>query len=80
MAKKDTKLENLSKTVHALVEEIRISERNGLDRTFIDFYVQQADKMTDSRQQAKVKHAFKDILGIVFFGVLAGNDEWEDIY
>ena len=80
MAKKDTKLENLSKTVHALVEEIRISERNGLDRTFMDFYVQQADKMTDSRQQAKVKHAFKDILGIVFFGVLAGNDEWEDIY
>lgn len=36
--------------------------------------------MTDSRQQGKVKHAFKDILGIVFFCVLAGNDEWEDIY
>lgn len=49
MAKKDTKLKNLSKTVHALVEEIRISEQNGLDRTFMDFYVQQADKMTDSR-------------------------------
>ena len=36
--------------------------------------------MTDIRQKSKVKHAFKDILGIVFFGVLAGNDEWEDIY
>jgi len=80
MAKKDTKLENLSKTVHAFVEEIRISERNGLDLTFMDFYVQQAGKMMDSRQQAKVKHAFKDILGIVLFGVVAGNDEWEDIY
>ena len=46
----------------------------------MDFYVQQANKMTDSRQQAKVKHAFKDILVTVFFGVLAGNDEWKDIY
>jgi len=24
---------------------------------------------------SKVKYTFKDILGIVFFGVLAGNDE-----
>ena len=80
MAKKDTKLENLSKTVHVLVEEIRISEMEGLDRIFMDVYSQQASMMTDSRQQGKVKHAFKDILGIVFFGVLAGNDEWEDIY
>jgi len=36
--------------------------------------------MTDIKQQGKVKHTFKDILSIVFFGVLAGNDEWEDIY
>jgi len=34
-----------------------------------------AGMMTDSRQQSKVWHSFKDILGIVFFGVLAGNDE-----
>lgn len=80
MAKKDTKLENLSKTVHMLIEEIRLSETEGLDRIFMDVYSQQADMMTDSRQQGKVKHAFRDILGIVFFGVLAGNDEWEDIY
>ncbi len=73
MAKKDTKLENLSKTVHMLVEEIRISETKGLDHLFMDVYSQQAGMMTDSRQQGKVKHAFKDILGIVFFGVLAGN-------
>lgn len=80
MAKKDTKLENLSKTVHMLIEEIRLSETEGPDRIFMDVYSQQADRMTDSRQQAKVKHTFRDILGIVFFGVLAGNDEWEDIY
>ena len=63
-----------------LVEEIRVSQLEGLDRVFMDSYAQQAGMMTDSRQQSKVKHSFKDILGIVFFGVLAGNDEWEDIY
>lgn len=77
---KDTKLENLSKAVHMLVEEIRISDAEGLDRIFMEVYSQHAGRMTDSRQQSKVKHALKDILGIVFFGVLAGNDEWEDIY
>ena len=80
MAKKDTKLENLSKTVHMLVEEIRISDTEGLDHIFMDVYSKHASMMTDSRQQSKVKHALKDILGIVFFGVIAGNDEWEDIY
>ena len=71
MAKKDTKLVNLSKTVHMLVEEIRVSQLEGLDRVFMDSYAQQAGMMTDSRQQSKVKHSFKDILGIVFFGVLS---------
>lgn len=80
MPKKDTKLESLSKTIHKLAEEIRISELDGLGHIFMESYVQQAGMMTDGRQQSKVKHAFKDILGIVFFGVLAGNDEWEDIY
>ena len=49
MTKKDTKLENLSKTVHMLIEEIRLSETEGLDRIFMDVYSQQADMMTDSR-------------------------------
>jgi len=80
MPKKDTKLESLSKTIHMLVEEIRVSKLDGPDHIFMDSYMRQAGMMTDSRQQSKVKHAFKDILGIVFFGVLAGNDEWEDIY
>ncbi len=36
MPKKDTKLENLSKTIHMLVEEMRVSESDGLDRDSID--------------------------------------------
>ncbi len=43
MAKKDTKLENLSKTVHMLIEEIRLSETEGPDRIFMDAYSQIAD-------------------------------------
>ena len=35
---------------------------------------------TSYRQQAKVKHSMKDVVGIVFFAVLAGNDEWSEIY
>ncbi len=49
MAKKDTKLENLSKTVHMIVEEIRISKAEGLDHIFMDPYTQQAGMMTGSR-------------------------------
>lgn len=80
MPKKDTKLKNLSETIHILVEELRVSESDGLDHIFMEYYTQQANMMTDSRQQGKIKHTFKDILGIVFFGILAGNDEWEDIH
>lgn len=40
MAKKDIKLENLSKTVHVFVEEIRILETEGLDCIFMDAYSQ----------------------------------------
>lgn len=80
MPKKDTKLENLSKSIHRLVEEIRVSEMDGLDLIFMRQYAQQAGMMTDKRQQGKVKHSMKDIMGIVFFALLAGNDEWEDIY
>ena len=53
MAKKDTKLENLLKTVHMLVEEIRISETEELDHIFMDVFPRQAGMMTDGRQQSK---------------------------
>ena len=51
----------------------------GLDRLFMEEYLMQAEKLTDSRQQVKVRHSLKDIIGIVFFAVLAGNDEWTEI-
>ncbi len=38
MPKKDTKLENLSKTIHMLVEETRLSELEGLDHIFMGHY------------------------------------------
>ena len=41
--------------------------------------MEQAAGLTDSRQQEKVKHPLKDVVGIVFFAVLAGNDEWTEI-
>ncbi len=38
MAKKDTKLKNLSKTVHMFVEEIRVSGLEELDHIFMNSY------------------------------------------
>ena len=79
MPKKDTKLQKLSETIHIAVEEMRGLGIDGLDRMFMEEYIRQADRLTDSRQQAKVQHSIKDIMGIVFFAVLANNDEWTDI-
>ena len=71
MPKTDTKLQKLSETIYITVE--------GLDRLFMEEYLSQAGQLTDSRQQVKVRHSLKDIIGIVFFAVLAGNDEWTEI-
>ena len=79
MPKRDTKLQKLSETIHITVEELRGLGVEGLDRLFMEEYLMQAEKLTDSRQQVKVRHSLKDIIGIVFFAVLAGNDEWTDI-
>ena len=79
MPKKDTKLQKLSETIHITVEEMRCLGIDGLDRMFMEEYTRQADLLTDTRQQAKVQHSIKDIMGIVFFAVLANNDEWTDI-
>ncbi len=65
MAKKDTKLENLSKTVHMLIEEIRLSETEGLDCIFMDVYSQQANMMTDSRylyQNEALDYYVRDVM------------------
>ena len=79
MPKKDTKLQKLSENIHITVEEMKKLGIEGLDKMFMNEYLQQADQLTDSRQQVKVKHSLKDIVGIVFFAVLAGNDEWTEI-
>ena len=79
MSKKETNLQNLSKTIHIRVEELRGLGIKDLDKVFMEEYLLQAGQLTDSRQQAKVWHSMKDIVGIVFFGILAGNDEWTDI-
>lgn len=79
MSKKETKLQNLSETIYVRVEELRGLGIKNLDKIFMEEYLMQADQLTDSRQQTKVWHSMKDIVGIVFFGVLAGNDEWTDI-
>ena len=79
MSKRETRLQSLSETIHIRVEELRGLGIKDLDKIFMEEYLTQADQLTDSRQQAKVRHSMKDIVGIVFFGVLAGNDEWTDI-
>ena len=79
MPKKDTKLQKLSENIHVLVEEMRGLGIGELDRMFMAEYLKCAEQLTDSRQQEKVKHPLKDIIGIVFFAVLAGNDEWTEI-
>ena len=79
MPKKSTKLEQLSEKIHITVEEMRNLGVENLDHMFLEIYVEQASQLTDTRQQKKVKHPLKDVVGIVFFAVLAGNDEWTDI-
>ncbi len=79
MPKKDTKLQKLSENIHITVEEIRNSGMEDLDILFLEKYLEQAEQLTDIRQQSKVKYPIKEIIGIVFLAVLAGNDEWRDI-
>lgn len=79
MPKKDTKLVQLSEKVHIAVEEMKNLGVENLDHTFLEIYIGQASQLTDSRQQKKVKHSLSVVVGIVFFAVLAGNDEWTEI-
>lgn len=79
MPKKDTKLQKLSENIYITLEEIRGLGIEDLDKMFMQEYLEQAEQLTDTRQQAKVWYSLKDVVGIVFFAVLAGNDEWTDI-
>ena len=76
MAKKDTKLVQLSKIVSEMADDLRIE---GLDMEFFDVFEEKAENLTDSRQQSKVKHKMEDVIAIVFFALLAGEDEWIEI-
>lgn len=79
MPKKSTKLEQLSEKIHITVEKMRNLGAENLDHMFLEIYAQQTSQLTDTRQHKKVKHLLKDVVGIVFFAVLAGNNEWTDI-
>lgn len=79
MPRKDTKLQKLSESIPIALEEIRGLGIENLDRMFMEEYLEQAGQLTDTRQQAKVWHPLKDVIGIVFFALLAGNDEWTEI-
>ena len=79
MPKKDTKLQKLSESIYITLEEIRGLGIEDLDRMFMEEYLEQAGQLTDIRQQAKVWYPLKDVIGIVFFALLAGNDEWAEI-
>lgn len=79
MPKKDTKLQKLSEDIYITLEEIRGLGIEDLDRIFMEEYLEQAGQLTDPRQQAKVWYPLKDVIGIVFFALLAGNDEWTEI-
>ena len=79
MPKKDTKLVQLSEKIQITVEEMRNLGVDNLDHMFLENFTRHASQLTDIRQQKKVKHSVKDVVGIVFFAVLAGNDEWTEI-
>lgn len=79
MPKKDTKLIQLSEKVHITVEEMKNLGVENLDHMFLEIYTEQAIQLTDSRQPKKVRHPLSAVVGIVFFAVLAGNDEWTEI-
>ncbi len=79
MPKKDTKPVQLSEKIHITVEEMKNLGVDNPDHMFIEIYTRHARQLTDTRQQEKVKHSLRDVVGIVFFAVLAGNDEWTEI-
>ena len=79
MPKKDTKLQKLSENIYIIIEKIKGLGIEDLDRMFMEEYLEQAGQLTDICQQTKVWYPPKAVIGIVFFALLAGNDEWTEI-
>lgn len=67
----------MSENIYITLEEIRGLGIENLDRIFMEKYLEQAGQLTDPSQHANVWHPIKDVIGIVFFALLAGNDEWK---
>ena len=42
-------------------------------------YFKKIETVSDPRQQCKVKHSIKDVVGIVLFATLANANEWTEI-
>lgn len=55
MPKKDTKLQKLSESIQFTVEEMRGLGIEGLDLLFLEKYMEEAEYLTDSRQQTAGK-------------------------
>ncbi|NBH20203.1 hypothetical protein D3Z55_23120, partial [Clostridiaceae bacterium] len=68
-------LSSLLQFLFITMKEIRQLRTKDLNRMFMEEYLEQADQLTDTRQQAKVWYSLKDVVRIAFFALLAGNDE-----
>ena len=55
MPKKDTKLQKLSESIQYTIEEMRGLGIEGLDQLFLEIYMEEAEQLTDSRQQTAGK-------------------------
>lgn len=45
----------------------------------MEYLLKYLDKVTDNRQEKKVRHKMGDIIALVFFAMLANADEWVEI-
>ena len=76
MARKDTKLKELARTVSEMADDMR---GGGLDALFFSEFGQMASGLQDSRQKTKVRHRMDDVVAIVFFALLSDIDEWTEM-
>lgn len=76
MAKKDTKLKELSRLIHEMADDL---DTEGLDLVFFEMFGENMRSLSDSRQQAKVQHRLEDVVAIVFFSLLSDVDEWKEM-
>lgn len=76
MPKKDTRINKISKEVKKLLSDMEIFDR---EEEFFNILTGRVNNLTDTRQQSKVKHKVSDIIAIVFFSLISGIDEWDEM-